>query len=327
MHLQAAKTLRKSQVLGLGLLIFLCLSTGTYYKHVSRYGAHSESSSTVPYPRIIHQSWKTETVPELFQDWAESWTRLNPRYQYILWTDETNRQLIKDHYPFALGTYDNLTANIQRADMVRYAYLHRYGGVYADLDVEVLRPMDQLLAANMPSGAVKGKPVAWLGYMSEDYNFPHNIPNAWMASTPGHSLWMHMIHYIMDKSAKHQGNHDELKSPEALTGPIALKTTVDKYIKEVNDPDAVVLLAAGAIYPMDWHHFSQNKDLDDLCFARSPIFDEEKCKDLLVDQEKAFTVTYWSHSWDGNWDDKVGYAKPNVPKSLPTPESKDANIS
>ena len=33
-------------------------------------------------------------------------------------------------------------------------------------------------------------PHAYLGRITEDDNWQHNIPNAWMASSPGHPFWM-----------------------------------------------------------------------------------------------------------------------------------------
>ncbi|KAI9095105.1 nucleotide-diphospho-sugar transferase [Phlyctochytrium arcticum] len=261
-----------------------------------------------PLPRIIHHSWKTRKIPLLFREWASSWTRVNPTYTRILWTDEMNRKLVKDHYPFALETYDGLPENIQRADMARYFYLHRYGGVYADLDVEALRPMDELFWKHIPSDLKGDRPVALLGLMSRDYEFVQNIPNAWMASTPGHSLWMHVVHYIIDRYSRNMNNTEVLKIPEEMTGPIALKMAFDKYRQDISDSDPVIQLEPGVIYPMDWHHFESGQDIKNVdCWARSKAFNEKLCRKQLVKRRKAFTVTYWSHSWDGPWDDKVGY--------------------
>ena len=33
-------------------------------------------------------------------------------------------------------------------------------------------------------------PHAYLGRITEDDTWQHNIPNAWMASSPGHPFWM-----------------------------------------------------------------------------------------------------------------------------------------
>ena len=63
----------------------------------------------------------------------------------MLWTDASSRQFIIEHYPWFLETFDNYRYPIQRADAIRYFVLYHYGGVYIDLDVGCVRPMDPLL--------------------------------------------------------------------------------------------------------------------------------------------------------------------------------------
>lgn len=55
------------------------------------------------FTRIVHQSWKTATPPDQMREWSESWQRLNPGYEYRLWTDEDNRAFIAEHYPWCVG--------------------------------------------------------------------------------------------------------------------------------------------------------------------------------------------------------------------------------
>ena len=63
---------------------------------------------------------------------------------------------------------------------MRIIYMHRFGGMYADLDIEALRDMSPLLLGST-------EPV--LAYLSATWGLRHNIPNAWMASPPGHPFW------------------------------------------------------------------------------------------------------------------------------------------
>ena len=63
---------------------------------------------------------------------------------------------------------------------MRIFYMHRFGGMYADLDMEALRDMGPLLLGSR-------EPV--LAYLSDTWQLRHNIPNAWMASPPGHPFW------------------------------------------------------------------------------------------------------------------------------------------
>jgi len=50
-----------------------------------------------------------------------------------------------EHYEWFLPIFRGFDWDIKRADAIRYFALYHYGGVYADLDVELLRPIDELL--------------------------------------------------------------------------------------------------------------------------------------------------------------------------------------
>ena len=128
-------------------------------------------------PRIIHQSWKSRTLPSKFQKWSDTWSILNPSYTHLIWDDTDNRRLVQLYYPWFLETFDNFTSNILRADAARLFYLHRYGGIYADLDFECLKPLDLL---------VDCRSLILVRMTGESR---HNIPNAWMASKRSHTFW------------------------------------------------------------------------------------------------------------------------------------------
>ncbi|KAH3835880.1 hypothetical protein DPMN_109248 [Dreissena polymorpha] len=60
----------------------------------------------------------------------------------MFWTDETARQLIQAMYPDFIVVWDNYRNNVNKADALRYCVLYEFGGIYADLDFECLRPLD-----------------------------------------------------------------------------------------------------------------------------------------------------------------------------------------
>lgn len=99
-------------------------------------------------PRIIHQTWKTKSLPDDYARFHDSIRRLHPDWEHRLWTDDDNRRLIAEHYPWFLETYDSYKHNIERVDAVRYFILLHHGGVYLDLDMECVKPIDDLLQAD-----------------------------------------------------------------------------------------------------------------------------------------------------------------------------------
>ena len=105
---------------------------------------------------------------------------------YMLWTDNSSREFIAEHYSWFLNTFDNYTYSIQRADAIRYFVLYHYGGIYLDLDVGCLRPLDPLLV--YPVILPKTIPVG--------------VSNDLMFSEKGHDFFYQTIHNlaIFDRS-------------------------------------------------------------------------------------------------------------------------------
>ncbi|KAL0568855.1 hypothetical protein V5O48_013121 [Marasmius crinis-equi] len=105
----------------------------------------SEHGQVERIPRILHQTWRTNKLPQRWRSISQECRDMMPDYEYKLWSDESSRQFIAEHYPWFLDTYNDYQYNIQRADAIRYFVLYHYGGVYLDLDIGCQRPLDPLL--------------------------------------------------------------------------------------------------------------------------------------------------------------------------------------
>lgn len=138
-------------------------------------------------PRIIHQTWKNREIPEPLREFQKSWLQQHPGWDYRLWDDADNERLITEHYPEFRDHYLRSMPPILKVDLVRLAYLHRFGGIYADLDCEALRPLDPLLAAG---SIVVGRELKGIGRMMRGRDF---IINALIISPPGHPLWLEIM--------------------------------------------------------------------------------------------------------------------------------------
>jgi hypothetical protein len=108
-------------------------------------------------------------------------------------------------------------------------YMHRFGGVYADLDLIPLSSLSQHLPV-LNSTVPAPMRIAWVGRMSDEA-YEHSIPNAWMASSsPGHPFWIRPLAFVRD----HISIRKYSRQPEGLTGPVALKTCVDRWQEEID---------------------------------------------------------------------------------------------
>lgn len=99
-------------------------------------------------PRIIHQIFLTNGRNGSISNYVpaiNACKHLHSSWDYKLWTDVNATAFMREHYPEIAPHYQGYRQSIQRANILRYALLHHYGGVYLDLDVTCLVPLDSLL--------------------------------------------------------------------------------------------------------------------------------------------------------------------------------------
>ncbi|CAK7896569.1 mannosyl phosphorylinositol ceramide synthase Csh1p [[Candida] anglica] len=128
-------------------------------------------------PKIIHQTYKTDQIPEIWKPGQKACVDLHPDYQYILWSDEMARDFIAQEYPWFLEQWDSYPYPIQRADAIRYFALVHYGGIYIDLDDGCERKLDPLLT--VPAFVRKTEPTG--------------ISNDVMGSVPRHPFFLKVL--------------------------------------------------------------------------------------------------------------------------------------
>eukprot|EP01048_Picozoa_sp_COSAG05_P014236 COSAG05_NODE_1593_length_4463_cov_18.956920_2_plen_338_part_00 len=182
--------------------------------------AAAEQVPKCPVPHIFHQTWKTREVGQVFEQRIRSWIKYNPAWEYKFWTDDDNRALIKEHFPTYLDMFDGYSSPIMRADAIRYFILYKYGGVYADLDFEALRPLEPYLKPE--TGVLLGQePLAHARVL---YDQPRMLCNAVMISCPGHPFWKAVL-------AELQSRYDQGIKTVRATGPRMLNDVVDKWAR------------------------------------------------------------------------------------------------
>ena len=95
-------------------------------------------------PHIIHQTSKDELIKLTYKDYIKSFINHNPDWKYYFWTDDSARKLIQEKHPDLLPVWDSYADPVNKADALRYVVLYEFGGVYADLDFECLRPLSRI---------------------------------------------------------------------------------------------------------------------------------------------------------------------------------------
>ena len=137
-------------------------------------------------PKIIHYCWfGGSPMPELAKKCIASWKKYMPDYEIKEW-NEQNFDVMRT--PYSSEAY-YLKKYAHVSDYARFWILYNYGGIYFDTDVEVIRPLDDIIA--------KG---TFMGFECQEGTAEDN-PNGNMAAGlgmgvyPGHPFFRNMVDF------------------------------------------------------------------------------------------------------------------------------------
>jgi len=137
-------------------------------------------------PKVIHYCWfgKSEITP-LGRACIDTWNEYLPDYKLVKW-DESNcpdNDFVKHHL------LENNWAFV--SDYVRLYALYNYGGIYLDTDVEVIKPLDDLLDNE--------------GFLC--YESKGKIANAVAGGAKGNIFYLHCMNYMMKRFMDNENYH------------------------------------------------------------------------------------------------------------------------
>jgi len=132
-------------------------------------------------PKIIHYCWFGKNpLPELAVKCIESWKKYCPDYEIMEWNEDNfdveYNDYVKEAYDAGKWAFVS--------DVARLHALVSFGGIYMDTDVEVIRPLDDLLQYE-----------AFSGFESET-----DIPTGLMACEKNNKMF---IEFLEDYEGKH----------------------------------------------------------------------------------------------------------------------------
>ncbi len=107
-------------------------------------------------PKIIHYCWLSgDPIPEKLQKCMDSWKKKLPDYEFMLWDlnrfDISKSLWVKQ--AFAAKKY------AFAADYIRLYAIYHYGGIYLDMDIEVIKSFNDLLQQNYILGYEKAEGI------------------------------------------------------------------------------------------------------------------------------------------------------------------------
>jgi len=246
---------------------------------------------TTTIPWILHQTYKSRDVPEKWKAYQDSWLSGSDPWILKFYLDEDLRKVIEDFYPQFLSFYDSFENFIERVDFARYAILHKYGGVYADLDMEQMQSFSPLMNVNRVMLASEPPSVA-----IKVYNRSTMLCNACMLSPPNNPFWLGLMNYI---TMHYKEITDPKKSklislaimmPVWTTGPMAITA----FYEECCD-NKFTFKVEDIVYRI--HDYFE---ILPSCTLYSHIWSDNRSKQCTSDNV-IFAVHHWTNDWIPKW--------------------------
>lgn len=94
-------------------------------------------------PKVIHYCWfGRNPLPKSAERCIASWRKFFPDYEIKEWNEDN---FDVNMLPYTRDAYDAKKYAFV-SDVARFWVLYNYGGLYFDTDVEVIKPMDEIIA-------------------------------------------------------------------------------------------------------------------------------------------------------------------------------------
>lgn len=132
-------------------------------------------------PKIIHYCWfGRNPLPDSALKCFASWRKYLPDYEIKEWNEDNFDVNI---IPYTQQAYEAKKYAFV-SDYARFWILYHYGGLYFDTDVEVIRPMDEI---------VKRGPFMGLEKLQKDVKEPAVAPGLGLGAPVGHRLYAELL--------------------------------------------------------------------------------------------------------------------------------------
>ncbi|XP_064634917.1 uncharacterized protein LOC135492392 isoform X1 [Lineus longissimus] len=227
-------------------------------------------------PHRLHQLYKDENIPKDYQRFIKSWIKHHPKWEYWFWSDQDARRLIMDYYPEHLVMYDSYSNNLLRSDAARYFILYHYGGVYADMDMEALRPIDKYLSNY--TCVLSQEPSFQSALL---FNKVTIAMNAWMACAKYHDF----MDYVIRSLSKFAKPTKHISEAVKMTGPLMLQESLEKFRNKTgcnrNNSTCSVTVAPSKLFMPTWDQ-GRTAEYKRWCKNKKklPKIKQDACKEL-----------------------------------------------
>lgn len=143
-------------------------------------------------PCLIHRTSKNPDAldklnPVERENFVMSWTRkVPPTCNTILWHDKLGTELVRVFEPGLLPQYMWLHTGTERGDVVRLVALYHFGGVYADMDISLVRDFERWTFGHTGVGMVVA--MEYCRNNTRNHKTDYGVIQFAFAAAPGHRV-------------------------------------------------------------------------------------------------------------------------------------------
>jgi hypothetical protein len=107
----------------------------------------NESFNNNIIPKIILQTYHNKTrIPSKVYNNISKYAK---GYKHIIYDDLLCIVFLKQNYPPIISeTFTSLKKGPHKADLFRYCFLYKYGGIYLDVKTELIKPLDEIFTGS-----------------------------------------------------------------------------------------------------------------------------------------------------------------------------------
>jgi mannosyltransferase OCH1-like enzyme len=231
-------------------------------------------------PKIVHQTWRSDSLPIIFQNIYDTNKTVNPDFEFKLWSHRPGPpdidEFIKKEYPDIYDIFNDAKYGVQKADIARIAILHHFGGIYIDLDILCLKSLSTLIDFDSENVYMALEPSE---QTKKVFGIDNVLCNAFIVAPPKHPLFKRALEELKAMVKHHKTavyNIFNAFGADLMSKSMQSDENILKSCKFINRK---------LVFPINDPKFSDlESSADDAAMLKKG------------DYKEAFMVHYWIHS-------------------------------
>ena len=197
-------------------------------------------------PKVIHYCWfGRNPLPADSKKYIESWRKHMPDYEIKEWNEDNFDINI---IPYTKEAYENKKYAFV-SDYARFWILYNYGGIYFDTDVEVIKPLDDIVVKGPFMGCEKKVDKSAKDKSAKDIGV---APGLCLGATPGIGLYKEILDNYKDIHFVNPDGTLNKKTVVAYTTETLVKYGL-KYTDKIQDCAGVWIYPKEYFSPLDYN--------------------------------------------------------------------------